>query len=69
MENWKLPAAIALSVVGNCIAWFHMNAQFKWSWANSQWFIDQAYFRGEAPFTMVYCSWWNTSKLRILLFY
>ena len=28
-ENWKLYAALGLSVIGNAIAWFHMNAQFK----------------------------------------
>ena len=39
IENWKLYAALGLSAIGNCIAWFHMNAQFKWGWANKQWFI------------------------------
>ena len=35
----KLFYALFLSLLGNIIAWFHMNAQFKWQWANSQWFI------------------------------
>lgn len=39
IENWKLYAALSLSALGNCIAWFHMNAQFRWEWAKSQWFI------------------------------
>ena len=37
MDKWKLFAALGLSILGNCIAWFHMNAQFKWEWAKSQW--------------------------------
>ena len=35
----KLVLALLLSFVGNIIAWFHMNAQFKWEWAKSQWWI------------------------------
>jgi len=35
----KLYIAIILSILGNIIAWFHMNAQFKWEWAKSQWWI------------------------------
>ena len=31
--------ALLLSILGNTIAWFHMNAQFKWDWAKSQWWI------------------------------
>ena len=31
--------ALILSIIGNTIAWFHMNAQFKWDWAKSHWFI------------------------------
>ena len=30
MDKWKLFAALGLSIFGNCIAWFHMNAQFRW---------------------------------------
>ena len=28
-----------LSALGHIVAFFHMNAQFKWEWAKSQWFI------------------------------
>ena len=35
----KLYIAIILSVLGNIIAWFHMNAQFKWEWAKSFWWV------------------------------
>ena len=28
-----------LSMIGNIIAWFHMNAQFKWEWAKSTWWV------------------------------
>ena len=37
--GWKLFWALFLSIIGNTIAWFHMNAQFKWDWAKSQWWI------------------------------
>jgi len=35
----KLIYAIILSCLGHIVAFFHMNAQFKWEWAKSQWFI------------------------------
>ena len=35
----KLMLALLLSFIGNTIAWFHMNAQFKWEWARTQWYI------------------------------
>ena len=35
----KLILALGMSFLGNLIAWFHMNAQFKWDWARSQWWI------------------------------
>ena len=35
----KLAIALLLSFMGNIIAWFHMNAQFRWEWAKSQWWI------------------------------
>ena len=35
----KLYIAIILSILGNVIAWFHMNAQFKWEWAKSFWWV------------------------------
>jgi uncharacterized membrane protein len=35
----KLLLAFLLSVVGNIIAWFHMQGQFKYEWAKSWWWI------------------------------
>ena len=35
----KLFIALTFSVIGNLIAWFHMNAQFRWEWAKSHLFI------------------------------
>jgi len=35
----KLALALLFSFLGNIIAWFHMNAQFKWEWAKSSWWI------------------------------
>ena len=39
IANNKLIVALLFSIIGNIIAWFHMNAQFKWDWAKSQWWI------------------------------
>jgi len=36
---WLLITALSMSFLGNIIAWFHMNAQFRWEWAKSQWWI------------------------------
>ena len=35
----KLVMAVSIALVGNIIAWFHMNAQFRWDWAKSIWWI------------------------------
>ena len=35
----KLFFAVLLSVVGNIIAWFHMQGQFKYEWAKSIWWV------------------------------
>ena len=35
----KLILALVMSFVGNIIAWFHMNAQFRWEWAREWWWI------------------------------
>ena len=35
----KLPLALILSLVGHIMAWFHMQAQFKWEFAKSYWWI------------------------------
>ena len=37
-EN-KLFIVLLFSFLGNCLAWFHMNAQFKWEWAKDTWWI------------------------------
>ena len=36
---WLLITALGMSFLGNIFAWFHMNAQFKWDWANEWWWI------------------------------
>ena len=38
-KAWLLLIALGMSFLGNVFAWFHMNAQFKWEWAKSQWWI------------------------------
>jgi hypothetical protein len=35
----KLFVALSFSVIGNLIPWFHMNAQFRWEWARTHWWI------------------------------
>ena len=35
----KLWMAIMISLSGHILAWFHMQAQFKWEWAKSLWWI------------------------------
>lgn len=35
----KLAVALLFSFMGNVIAWFHMNGQFRWEWMKSQWWI------------------------------
>ena len=35
----RLFFAILLSVIGNIIAWFHMQGQFKYEWAKSMWWV------------------------------
>lgn len=35
----KLWIAFALSIIGNVIAWFHMQGQFKYEWAKSMWWV------------------------------
>jgi hypothetical protein len=35
----KLSLALILSLVGHIMAWFHMQAQFKWEFAKSFWWI------------------------------
>ena len=35
----KLGWVLIMSFVGNIFAWLHMNAQFRWEWAKSFWWI------------------------------
>ena len=35
----KLFLVLLMSFIGNCLAWLHMNAQFKWDWAKETWWI------------------------------
>ena len=35
----KLVLSIILAVIGNIVAWVHMNAQFRWDWARGPIFI------------------------------
>ena len=35
----KLHLALITSLAGHIWAWFHMQAQFKWEWATSIWWI------------------------------
>ena len=39
LANNKLFVVLIFSLVGNIIAWLHMNAQFRWEWAKSIWWI------------------------------
>ena len=38
-KAWLLITALGMSFLGNMIAWFHMNAQFRWEWAREWWWI------------------------------
>ena len=38
-KAWLLLIALGMSFLGNVFAWFHMNAQFKWEWAKSPWWV------------------------------
>ena len=35
----KLLLALSVSLIGQIIAWFHMQGQFRWEWAKSYWWI------------------------------
>ena len=36
---YTLFLALGMSFLGNIIAWFHMNAQFRWEWAKGLWWV------------------------------
>ena len=50
----KLFWAFTFSLVGNFIAWFHMQAQFKWEWAKSWYWI----ILGGIPISILF--YWST---------
>ena len=35
----KLWMAMAVSMIGHIIAWFHMQGQFRYEWAKSMWWV------------------------------
>ena len=35
----KLILALSLSLIGQIIAWFHMQGQFKYDWARTHWWV------------------------------
>tara|TARA_Y100000992_G_C20950116_1_gene343169 strand:+ start:141 stop:485 length:345 start_codon:yes stop_codon:yes gene_type:complete len=68
--EWKLFWALFLSIVGNTIAWFHMNAQFKWDWAKSMWWvllggipISFAFFYSTKYFYEYFNSYWSVRPI------
>jgi len=46
----KLLLALAASLIGHVIAWFHMQGQFKWEWAKSIWWV----FFGGIPISFLF---------------
>tara|TARA_R100001163_G_C4935306_1_gene109455 strand:- start:60 stop:404 length:345 start_codon:yes stop_codon:yes gene_type:complete len=68
--GWKLFWALFLSIIGNTIAWFHMNAQFKWDWAKSLWWvllggipISFAFFYSTKYFYEYFNSYWSVRPI------
>ena len=65
--------ALLLSILGNTIAWFHMNAQFKWDWAKSQWWIllggipiSYMFFYSTKMFYEYFGSYWSVRIATII---
>ena len=50
----KLWVALLMSVVGNIMAWFHMQGQFKYEWAKSWYWI----ILGGVPISILF--YWST---------
>ena len=68
--GWKLFWALFLSIIGYTIAWFHMNAQFKWDWAKSLWWvllggipISFAFFYSTKYFYEYFNSYWSVRPI------
>ena len=68
--GWKLFWALFLSIIGNTIAWFHMNAQFKWDWVKSLWWvllggipISFAFFYSTKYFYEYFNSYWSVRPI------
>ena len=45
----KLGWVLIMSFVGNIFAWLHMNAQFRWEWAKSFWWIILGHYWAIRP--------------------
>ena len=61
----KLFMAISVSLIGHILAWFHMQAQFKWTWASNAWFIiiggipiSYAFFYGTRWYYEYFGNYW-----------
>ena len=66
----KLIYAIILSCLGHIVAFFHMNAQFKWDWAKSQgWIlcggipISYFFFYSTKMFYEYFGSYWSVRPI------
>ena len=66
----KLILALVMSLLGNIIAWFHMNAQFRWEWAKSFWWvvlggipISFLFFYSTRMFYQYYGDYWSVRPI------
>ena len=66
----KLILALVMSFLGNIIAWFHMNAQFRWEWAKSlPWVISGGipisflFFYSTRMFYEYYGDYWSVRPI------
>ena len=66
----KLVLALVMSLLGNIIAWFHMNAQFRWEWAKSFWWvvlggipISFLFFYSTRMFYQYYGDYWSVRPI------
>ena len=61
----KLFMAISVSLLGHILAWIHMQAQFKWTWASNTWWIaiggipiSYAFFYGTKWYYEFFGNYW-----------
>ena len=66
----KLILALVMSLSGNIIAWFHMNAQFRWEWAKTIWWvvlggipISFLFFYSTRMFYQYYGDYWSVRPI------